>query len=66
MDGPVGHYAKRNKYASHWKTNTAQFHLRAISKTVKFIESKVEGWSPGAVGRGKWELLINGHHVSVK
>lgn len=35
-------------------------------KNIQLRRIRVEWWLPGAAGRGKCELLMNGHKVSAK
>ena len=47
----------------HKKTNTARFHLHEVSKTVKFIESKLYACFGGCGGGVNGELRITRHKV---
>lgn len=47
------------------RDNTTWFHLHAVSKVVKFVETGSTVIVAGAVGRGERELLFDRPRVSV-
>ena len=43
---------------SHNRTNFVWFHLFEVPRVVKFIETEVEWWLPGAGRRGEWRISV--------
>lgn len=48
------------------KDKNARLNLCKVSKIVKFMDSEWNGGFQGLKERGKWEILIKGHKISVK
>lgn len=56
IDETWRYYAKWNKQVT--KGQIMWFHLHEVPTAIRFIEKKVESCLPGALGRGKWEVVV--------